>query len=891
MVSILRFLRAGLRGLLRRPEVDQELDDELKHYLELSVEENRRAGMSAEAAERAARVRMGGVEQARIEVRTAGWEFHVETVWRDLTHAWRSLARSPVFAVIVIATLAIGIGANTAALGIIDAALFRGAPVPRPDEVVWIRCVDTSNKYRTANQSACSFPEWRELTDLAPGLNGLAAYALAQVRLGGDLAGLQLASAFVTGNYFSVFGLRPARGRYIQPDESEIDDPRPVVVISDYLWRNTFESDKDIVGRPITIGSTVFTIIGVAPFGFAGFHLEGRTDLWLPYASQPLAVGRDDYRRRDARPVWTPMVGRLRPGVTLAEIQGALENATRELALRHPETNAKTAYRASDRQISAAGMANALSIFGPAWFMIALVHMVACSSVAGLMLARAARRRRELGIRLCLGASRTRIALQALAEPVLLGLLGAIGGVVMTRWFTGLATSMWFLSALDRGADARVVAIVVVVAAATVLVFGVTPALASARQDPMDVLRSASAASPGLRPRGDALIIAVQSGLSLILAAQAMLLVGKYTRDSAAPLGYEQTNLVSARIQLRNQHTLPGDWVTMYQDATRRAAALPGVAAVAVTDAPPLSFGSWKFEEITVPDHAYQPDEGRQVALGLAGPAYFATIGAQLRSGREFTTGDRHESGDARRRGFNVAIVNETFARRYWGERDPVGKSLQHGTATVRIVGVVRDIHDLRLSFVPPRVYFPLLESAYPALTIVARVNGDPEAVAARLRGTLESLPGIDPPSVRTIGDARADHLSTPRYLGLAVGACAGLALLLTAMGLYGAVAMWAAARRTELGIRLALGAKSRHVYVALLSNAGKLVGGGVAAGALGAFGLMRLEQFRYGASLAFQPIGLAAAATVFGAVTLAAAWLPARRAVRMSPADVLRSD
>jgi predicted permease len=787
---------------------------------------------------------------------------------------------------VVVLTIAIGIGANATVLGIIDTAFLRKLPVPNPERIVRVVCSDSTLAPRRG-ASRCSFPELLDLQERVRGLDGLAAYAMAYTKLGGELSGLEVYSAFVSGNYFSVLAVRPARGRFIEPDEAAGSNPQPVVVISDVLWRGTFGRDERIVGRSITIGASRFTIIGVAPAGFSGVHAEGRTDLWLPHTTQALATGRDDYGNREARAIWTPLIGRLSAGAFLAEVQGSLDNAARDLAASHPEGGSRV-FRAElrGRLLSADARANAFSTFLIAWVMIALVHMVACSNVASLLLARARDRQRELGIRLCLGASRGRIVLQSLGEPILLAFAGAVGGLLISRWLTGLVTSMWFMSAMDRGLDARVIAIVAIVALATALLFGLMPAMASANRDPMDVLRSAS---PGMKGASPATLVVAQIALSFILLAQAMLLVGKYRHEDAVDLGYESSRLVATRVQLHAQRSTPAEWSALYESALSRAAAVPGVTHAAAADNAPLAFGGW-YEEVAVSDREYAPDEQRQMSLAAVGPGYFSAIGARVMSGREFTAADRYEVVDKRRGAFNVTIVNESFARRYWPGRDPIGKTLKFRKGSATIVGVVRDMHDVLLSRVVPRVYFPLLEWSYPRFTIVSRVEGDPAVAAARLRKALVSLPLIDPPLVRTIDQLRADQLQVPRVLGLALSACAGVALLLTAIGLYGAVAMWAATRRTEIGIRLALGARAQHVYTLLLSGAGTFVAGGTLVGGLAAIALVRLEQSRYGPSLAFDPRGLAVALTVFGVVTTAAAWLPARRATKTAPAEVLRS-
>jgi putative ABC transport system permease protein len=528
----------------------------------------------------------------------------------------------------------------------------------------------------------------------------------------------------------------------------------------------------------------------------------------------------------------------------------------------------------------------------------ALIHVIACANVAGLVLARAAARRRELGIRLCLGASRARILGQSLAEPMLLAAFGAAGGIVLARWFSSLVTGMWFMSAMDRGMDARVVIIVALVAAATALLFGLPPALAATRRDPMDVLRSAShtrASDLGRGPRESILI--VQAALSLLLLAQAMLLVGKFRKESMVDVGFDDAHVVTARIQAKPGYQRPTDWPQLYSAARERALTVPGVRAAAATGNTPLTFGGW-FERVDVPSVAAPADESRSYRIVIVSPGYFDAIGARLAAGREFLPFDRSTVGDKLWPKFDAAVVNESFAKRFWPAGDAVGRTLVFRGAPVRIVGVARDMRDGQLSGVEPRIYFPMLEFAYPTFALVIRVQGDADdaamrlraAAAMRLRAALATLPNTEPPVVRTMKAARSDQLQLGRSLGLALSACAAIALLLSAIGLYGAITLWAAGRRAEIGVRIALGARAHHVYSLLIVSAGRFTAIGIAAGVFLALVLIRVERAQYGPSLTMDPTAVTVAVLVFAGVTLLAAMIPARSASRVPPAEVLRS-
>lgn len=804
-------------------------------------------------------------------------------VIQDLRYAWRGLVRSPAFASIVVLTMAIGVGANSTVLGFIDTLFFRKLPVPQPERIVRVQCGDSTTNRRLFSQ--CSFPEWQDLSTAVRGLDGLAAFAADRVKLGGELSGLTPDVTFVSGNYFAVLALTPQRGRFISPDEVTDAVTAPVVVVSDWMWRHTFRTDPQITGRRITIGHAVVTIIGVAPAWFSGTTTQQRTDLWIPYTLQAALTGEDVFGHRDATVIMSPLIGRLRKGATLAEVQASLSDAALVATAPFPGTKGRPFYKAAQyaeliplNVESSYAFATALAV----WMVVALVHLIACSNIASLMLARLATRQREIGIRLSLGASRSRVVTQYLAEPVLLAMLGAAGGLLVTYWLTGLATQMWFISGLGRGVDLRTVVICAGLAAGTALSVGLTPALTYARRSPLEAIRGTSAT--GKRQAGSmGSIIVSQVSLSLVLVAQALLLVGKYRNERAVELGYEGKNLIAATVHLntnRQVTSLKALWATTLAQSLERATAVPGTRAVSWTASPPLAIGTTS-GDLEVAGYEYGLNEPRQTPWLAVGPGYFSTIGTEFVAGREFTAADAG--------GFTLAIVNESFARRYWKGADALGRSIRYRRQSATVIGVVRDTRDVMLSTTVPRVYFPAFWASAVSFTVVARLSGDPDVAAATLRTALASLPETDPPVVRTIESLRADQLQVPLTLGYLLSACAGVALLLTGIGLYGTISMWATARRSEMGMRLALGATARHIYSAFARGAGRYVGFGAALGVAASVALVQVERAQWGRSLQFDIMSVSLAVAAFGLMTMISAGIPARRASRMSPSEILR--
>ena len=810
---------------------------------------------------------------------------------RDLSYAWRGLRRSPTFSVVVAVTLAIGIGANAAVLGIIDTAFLRKLPVPEPERVIGVLSGDTRDGARRPRPGLSSFADYRDLRAPTHGAVELAAYAMHYLQLGDEFAGSAVWSALVSADYFQVLRVHAQKGRVFGPDEEEPRGAHPVAVISDVLWRTRFGSEERAVGRQLTIGNTRFTIIGVAPKGFTGTHGEGRTDLWIPYTMQAEATGTEyihDYR--DARVAF--IIGRLAPSATVAEVQGRLDRAARELSTSYPETDRTLRLVAErrDRFVTFEQAPGALYGFLLVLATVALVHLVACSNVASLVLARASARRSEMGIRICLGASRGRLLMQSLAECGLLALLGAVGGLVIARWLTQLICTMQFMSAMDAGLDARVVLIVALVTTATALQFGLGPALGATRNDPLSVIRG----TPGMRIAGKrehsaALLVVGQLAMSLMLAANAAVLAKAFERQSRADPGYDASHLMVASVSLRDPRATANDRPAAFEDLTSRATTLPGVLRVAAAGGAPLRGGS--YDDVAVAGHEYGAGESKKLHLLTVGPGYFATIGAQLIRGREFTPADRIPVGSRYFRGFDVAVVNEAMARRYWPGVDPIGKQLAfHDKGTATVVGLVRDMHDVTASAVLPRVYFPLFEAPGPNFEVIVRTSGDPAASAALVRSAVASSPMVEPPTVRTMIELRDDATQLSRIGSLALAICAAIALLLTAIGLYGLVAMWAAERRGEIGIRLALGAPWWDIHRLLLGGAGRLFAVGGIVGLAGAVALVRLEGGWFGSSFALELPPVAIALAVLVTVAGVAAFLPARRAASLDPAAVLRA-
>jgi predicted permease len=872
-MSLFDAARYRLRTFFRPDTADHERDEEFAFHQTLAEANNAHA--------------LRNTTHLKETMRWMGATRWMDQFGQDLRFATRGLRRAPMYTAIVAFTLAIGIGANATVLGVIDTLYLRKLPVPEPERIVRIRQLGRWGNQRTATPLTWTVSPalYRELRTRIERVDGLAAYGMQSFRADGEWTW----SAFVSGNYFAVLGVTPQRGRFIRADEEELGADHSIVVISDYLWRTKFKSDETILGRKIPIGTREFTIVGIAPPGFTGLHPEGRTNLWLPYPMVAVAMGK-------AIPgVDGPsmqMFARLRAGSSASELEGTANSTVRELARtgRADSTHSlKTIVQ--DRLVPfepAARWGFSWMVF--AWIVVALLHLVACSNVASLMLARAVARRRELGVRLCLGASRRRILMQSLTEASLLAAIGAAAGIVVWRWVTTLVTSMQFLSTGGAAFDWRIVGIVAFVSALSVLQFGLIPSIDASRSDPMSVLRGFSVARRGRHSRSE-IVVVVQVAISTMLIANAAVFAMLWRRQVSEPPGFDADHVLVASLVARDARSIAAVRAA-YDEAMARVAAVPGIRAATVSLGAPL-FKATTTTSITSPGRSVAPTEQVQFPIAAVGPGYFTTIGASLVQGREFTLDDKLHPDAGRQLFVSVIVINEALSKQLWPSGGALGKQLKVYDSSIpsTIVGIVRDIRDVTASSSTPRAYVPLLMWAYPpSFEIVARIDDAAESATDNVTAALSGSTLVDRPVVRTMSAIRHDATSTSRTGSSILAACGGVALLLTCVGLYGLVSMWATRRRGEIGVRLALGATTTHVHRLLLSDAARIIGTGTIIGLALAYGLVQIERGSLGRLISLGVVEIASSLGAFTVVGGLAALIPSLRATRQTPAEVLRS-
>jgi predicted permease len=882
-------LRVLLSRLLGRGRTPSDLDSEISTHLSLLAADYERQGLSPANALAAARRNFGPVTQLREAYRDQRRLPLFDSFGQDLSYAVRQLRRNPAFAAAAVLTLALGIGANAAIYQVLDAVVFRPLPVRDPGSLVQIQLLEDNQPVHV------SYPFYRELAARQQMLDGLFAvsdFPLRQAVLRGRGSFRAVKGSIVTGNYFRVLGVSARTGRVFTEDDDRPAAP-PVIVLSDAFWNREFARSPSALGQTLEINGAKGTVIGVAPPEFFGETVGSVPDLWLPISFQPQFMPADWLDAPSHS--WLTMLGRLRPGVSARQAQATLDPLYRHLAGLTVQ-RAGHDYRVRIQSASR-GIAELEQRFGrPLWVLIGitgLVLLIACSNLANLLLGRATARTQEIGVRLALGAGRSRIARQLLTEGFLLSLLGtAIAILLATRgasWLVDWASAAgdWRLS---LGFAWRHVAFTAAIAVASTCLFSLAPAWTATRVDVQSALKSAHRGHSGGRFRnrlGRCLIVA-QLSVSLTLLSAATLLSRSLWNLRHQDFGYDADRALVADLPLEFTKAMMKQRAALRLPLYLRMNSLPGVRSAALS-----AFGVMDSIvhtcSLSTPERPAQPgDFTRRVHIS---PRYFETIGTPILAGRGINETDRADSP-------NVVVLSQTAARTLFGNASPLGRFVStdktfESKGALQVVGVA---HDVR--FFNPRdpfgfvLYVPLTQDPAPVTAVLVRAASDPAHLSPTIRAALHEVdPTLLVGAIRPLAENVESQLSTERLLAL-LSTCFGLlALSLTAVGVYGVIAYAVQRRTQEIGIRLALGAERAAVSrmmmgdVALLSAAGVLLG---AAGAIAATRALRTMLF------AFTPADyslLLAAAALLLAIAAAAGYLPARRAARLDPMNALRQE
>ena len=901
-------LVGGILGLLRRSRQEQELDAELQEFLETAIEDKVRAGMSREAATRAARMELGSDAAVKDGVRDAGWENVVETTWQDVRYGARTLRRSPGFTAVAVVSLALGIGANTAIFSLINTLMLRPLPVRDPEQLVQL----LSRFPGEPRLSPFSWRQYEHFRDHNQSFSDLLAVSRARVQVSGD--GLEpetIDGEYVAGNFFTALGVQPAYGRVIDARDDQVNSASAAsVVVSWSYWTNRLHADPAIVGKVIVVNDVPATVVGVAPREFFGLQVGISPNIWVPAAMEPM-IQRPS-RRMDGT-MNVGMMGRLKPGVTIEQAFAEM----RVLDRYRLEDMAKTRQSAAsvrditiELEPAAAGFATLRDRFATSLLVlmavVALLLLIACTNVASMLLARGAARQHEMALRVSLGAGRVRLVRHVLTESLLLAAMGGVIGIALAP--AGAATLTRIMLSgrefqrlqqpieIQVQPDLQVLLFTVTVAVLTAVLFGAAPAWHALTAAPASSLRAHGPAGETRSRRlfGKSLVVA-QVALSVVLLSGAGLFVHHLSSLRNQDFGFQRTSLLLVTLDPANSGYPREQLFAPYQHLLGRLAEIPGVRSVTLSAVTPISgAGASRFIKVEGFDEA--ADARRYVPLNWVGPRYFETFGTPLLAGRDFAFTDKG--------GPPVAIVNQAMARYYFADRDPIGGRFQlvgpsnsgitgaPPDQVYTIIGVVGDAKYLDLREVPPRTIYlnGFQEPRMSASRFALKTAGHSAAVAGEVRRIVrEELKTVPVTSVMTMDDLVDASVVPERVMATLASFFGGLGAALAALGLYGLLAYTVTRRTNEIGIRIALGATASDISRMVLRGAVGLVCAGLLIGLPLAF-VSRRAASSIVTDLPVESVWpLTAAAIAMLAIALVAAYVPARRAARVEPVEALR--
>lgn len=815
----------------------------------------------------------------------------------DLRNAFRTLMATPVVTVVAILSLGLGIGANTAIFSILDTLMLRSLPVKAPDRLAVLGIGQDRDSW--------TYPIWEQVRDRADLFDGAFAYSSSRFNLSSSGQTDYVDGFWGSGRVFDVLGVPAMLGRtFTDADDRRGGGPDGAVAVISYrYWQSKYGGAADVIGRTLTIERIPFTIVGVAPPEFFGIEVGRTFDVAIPFGTEPLIRGKESALDRRSN-WWLSIVVRLKPGQSLEAgkmaiggVQPHVRDATMPQNFRAED---KAQYLSEAFNLLPAATGNSylrdryrtalLTIMG----VVALVLLIACANIANLLLARATARRHEMGVRLALGASRVRLIRQLLVESLLLSCCGAIVATLFARWGAVLLVRQLSTSTntvfLNIGIDWRMLVFTALIAVATALLFGTAPAFRASGVTPNDALKERGRGVVGENRFGlGNLLVVVQVALSLLLLVAAGLFMRTFTSLSNLPLGFDRNPILVVSVNAAKATANPTERVDLYERLRQAAIAVPGVTNAATSAVTPVSGSTWQFAIERFDDRLIgQKDRG--VYVNLVSPGWFHTYGTQLLAGRDINEHDTKASQ-------HVVIVNEAFARKFTNGANPIGHHFRQPEYPDRpafdqeIVGYVKDaVYRSLRAPIPPTMYIPIAQHAEPPSGISISVRaGSPALLTKSVAAALGAVNGDITMTFRPLAEQVESSLIQERVVALMSGFFGLLALLLAGLGLYGITSYAVNRRRTELGIRMALGAAPGGVVALVLRRVGTLVTAGIVVGAAISWMLARLVATLLFGLQPHDPLTLVGAAVVLATIGGVAGWLPARRASRIDPANVLR--
>ncbi len=875
----------NLRALFHKNRAEREMDDELRFHLEKQIEQNVAQGMGEEEASYVALRQFGNVGEIKEECRNSWGVRFINELLQDVCYGLRQFRRNPGFTVVAVLTLALGIGANTAIFSVVNGVLLRPLSYPNPDRLVQI--YERSARIKELSVSYPNFLDWEEMNR---SFAGMAAYRGESFNLTGAGQPERIPGAVVTANFLSVLGVKPLRGRTFTPEENR-QGANPVAMVSEGFWKRRFGGDTAVLGKSLALDGQAYIVVGVIP---GDCQLLGPAEVVTPLWHWRR---RAQLEMRNSHP-GIRVVGRLKPGVSVAQAQADMENIAHNLAAAYPKTNEGTSTMVVPLKNNIVGDVRPMLLLLQA--AVGFVVLIACANVANLLLARSVARKREVALRVALGASRGRIIRQLLTESVLVSLAGGGIGLLLAYWGSAPILSA-VPGGLPRqesiGLDANVLLFTLGLSLVSGIVFGLAPALQSSRSDLEETLKGGGRSVAGGQHRTQSALVVAEVSLALVLLAGAGLLIRTLQRLWDINPGFNPQHVLTMQVAL--SPTLLNDPSAIriaWRQLLDRVRNIMEVHSAAVTLLVPLSGDD---NEMPFWTSSQPPSSTAQMPMALGyitTPGYLRTMGIPLQRGRFFTEEDSKGSR-------KVVVVDDVLARHFFPGQDPVGRQLQIPMlGPAEIVGVVGHVKHWGLDSddsakIRDQLYFPFFQipdqfmaQSTTGLRLVVRTSSNPLAVVSAVSQQVMG-PGRDQPvyNVRSMEQLIATSVARRHFLGMSLVIFAGLALTLAAIGIFGVTSYSVSQRTHEIGIRIALGAERKDVLRLVLGRGLKLALIGICIGVIGALVLTRfLASLLYGVKPA-DPLTFTAVSLILIAVALLACLIPARRAAKVDPILALR--
>jgi putative ABC transport system permease protein len=886
-----------LFNVVRPDRVSGDLEREFAAHLAERTDDLVAAGMSERDAAAAARRRFGNRTIYKERARDADGLIWLESLLADIRYAVRALRTSPGFTLVAVLSLALGIGANTAIFSLTNAVALKSLPVSHPETLMLINMGGKGEEPMTN-------PLWEQIRDLHDLFSGSLAYSGADFNLSNGGVVRRAPGSWVSGSYFAVLGVRSIAGRLLQPTDDVRGCPATAAVSAGFAERE-FGGATAAVGRTLSLDGQPFQVVGVTDPAFSGLEVGRPVDIYAPICTQVFTT--HDPKVLDARGRWyLDIMARPKPGLSIEQVRGGLAAAARGIFAatvgNWGADNQRDYLKGKLGALPAAtGISELREMYQRALLIVmvvvGVVLLIACANIANLLLARAAGRQREIAIRLAIGAGRGRLIRQLLTESLLLSLSGAALGVVFARWASQLLVGLLSVNGrpvwLDLSLDLRVLGFTIGVATLTGVLFGLAPAWRAAQVDPQTAMKSGGRGIAGGDTRhriGKALVVG-QVALSLVLIAAAGLLLGSFHRLVTLDPGFRRDGVLLMSMDFSNAGIKNRALITAQSQLLRQVRDLPGVASASASLITPIGHTGWN-DLLLVPGYSPATFKDSLAFFNQVSPGYFGTMGTGLMAGRDITEDDVAQA-------HNVAVINETMARRVFGTASALGRTFRtpvgdSASPPREVVGVVRDAKYQRLDEkTPATAYFPLGVGDDPTtvLTYEVRAMGPTADIVRQSKDLAARVSPAISLDVRTLSSQVSESLTRPRLLATLSGFFGALALLLAVIGLYGTMSYNVTQRRNEIGIRMALGAGDRRVLRMVVGEAGRLVAIGIAVGAALAVVTTRLlASFLFGLT-ATDPATLALSALGLVVIAMLAAAAPAWRAARLDPMNALRGD